>query len=163
MLPTGTWLVAEMTQKAPFEIGFFPFPSIDGSAIAPPAGVGGGVFVSARSQHKAQALEFLDWMFSKEEAEHRTEVFNAIPAFPIDTGALKVSPLFKQVLEDLSKSEDESAFGYNIDVLTPANFNEVMFSGFQDVLNGKRTPQEQAQALQAAWAKAKKAGDILTR
>jgi len=163
MDPTGTWLVSDIGQKASFPVGFFPFPSIDGSDVSPPAGVGGGLFVSARSKHKAQALEFLDWMFSKKEATHRAEVFNSIPAFPIDTSSLKVSPLFKQVISDLSKSEDESAFGYNIDVLTPANFNDVMSSGFQDVLNGGRTPEQQAQQLQAAWARAKKSGDVLKR
>ena len=102
-------------------------------------------------------------MFSREEATHRAEVFNAIPAFPIDTSKLKVSELFKQVIGDLSKSEDQSAFGYNIDVLTPANFNDVMSTGFQDVLDGNRSAEEQAQQLQAAWAKAKKAGDVLKR
>src|SRR5215217_3781857 len=42
MNPTGTWLVPEIVQTVQdFEVGFFPFPSIDGSGISPP--VGGGV------------------------------------------------------------------------------------------------------------------------
>jgi raffinose/stachyose/melibiose transport system substrate-binding protein len=163
MVPTGTWLVSDIGQKASFPVGFFPFPSIDGSPVTPPAGVGSGVFVSARSKHKAEALVYLDWMLSKKTAQQSIETFNSIPAMPMDTSGLKVSPLFKQVLTNLSKSEDASAFGYNIDVLTPANFNDVMSSGFQDVLNGKRTPEQQAQQLQAAWQKAKQAGDILKR
>ena len=164
MLPTGTWLVSQITQQAPFEVGFFPFPSIDGSKVAPPAGVGGGWFVAERSKKKAAVYEFLDWQLSKDTASNQVEVFNAIPAFPLDTSGLKVSPLFKQVLDDMAKSqEDESAFGYNIDVLTPANFNEVMSSGFQDVLNGSRTAKQQADRLQAAWAKAEKAGDTLEK
>jgi ABC-type glycerol-3-phosphate transport system substrate-binding protein len=52
---------------------------------------------------------------------------------------------------------------YNIDVLAPQNFNEVMFSGFQEVLNGTRSPAEQAAALQDAWAEAKKQGKIATQ
>jgi ubiquitin len=36
-----------------------------------------------------------------------------------------------------------------------------MFEGFQEVLNGTRTPEEQADALQDAWAEAKAAGDTL--
>jgi raffinose/stachyose/melibiose transport system substrate-binding protein len=163
MLPTGTWLVADLAQKASFPVGFFPFPSVDGSPVTPPAGVGAGHFVAARSRHKAQAMEFLDWMLSEETAKQSIEAFNTIPAEPVDTGELKVTPLFKQILDSLAKSEDESAFGYNIDVLTPANFNDVMGTGFQDVLNGRRTPQQQAQQLQEAWQKAKKAGDILKR
>jgi len=36
-----------------------------------------------------------------------------------------------------------------------------MFDGFQEVLNGSRTAQEQADALQAAYEKAKAAGETL--
>ena len=41
---TGTWLVSEIVETVQdFEVGFFPFPSIDGSGISPPAGVGTGL------------------------------------------------------------------------------------------------------------------------
>jgi raffinose/stachyose/melibiose transport system substrate-binding protein len=162
-VPTGTWLVSDITQKASFPVTFAPFPSIDGSPISPPAGVGGGYFVSAKTKHMPQVMEYLNWWMSKQQAQHRIETYNQIPAFSVDTSSLKVTPLFKQVLTSLSKSEDPSAFGYNIDVLTPENFNDVMSTGFQDVLNGGRTPQQQAADLEAAWKKAKKSGDILKR
>ena len=40
MIPTGTWLVSEITDntKDKFDVGFFPFPAIDGNKISPPAG-----------------------------------------------------------------------------------------------------------------------------
>ena len=71
---------------------------------------------------------------------------------------LDVPELFRTVLVDVSKSTEIGALGYNIDVLTPQNFNEVMWSGFQKVLNGSKSPAEQAQALQETWAAAKKQG-----
>ena len=40
---------------------------------------------------------------------------------------------------------------------------QVMFSGFKQVLDGSRSPKEQATALQEAWEKAKKKGDIPTQ
>ena len=44
---TGTWLVSEIVETVQdFEVGFFPFPSIDGSGISPPAGVGTGTFIA---------------------------------------------------------------------------------------------------------------------
>ena len=47
MNPTGTWLVSEIVHAVQeFEVGFFPFPSIEGSGISPPAGVGTGWFVT---------------------------------------------------------------------------------------------------------------------
>jgi len=74
-----------------------------------------------------------------------------------------VPELFKEVLEDLSTTAEAQSFGYNIDVLAPQTFNGVMFSGFQAVLDGTRSPAEQSAALQDAWATAKKQGKIATQ
>jgi hypothetical protein len=38
-----------------------------------------------------------------------------------------------------------------------------MFTGFQEVLDGTRSPAEQSAALQDAWATAKKQGKIATQ
>jgi raffinose/stachyose/melibiose transport system substrate-binding protein len=67
------------------------------------------------------------------------------------------------VLQDLEQAENPDSFGYNIDVLAPQNFNTVMFDGFQEVLGGERTAQEQAEALQEAYQKAKEAGLTLEK
>jgi ABC-type glycerol-3-phosphate transport system substrate-binding protein len=154
MNPTGTWLVSEIVQTVQdFEVGFFPFPSIEGSGISPPAGVGSGLFVANKANNPEGAIEFIDYLQQDDTARLIIERLNTIPAHPVDTGGLEVSELFKQVLEDLSQSPQEEAFGYNIDVLAPQNFNEVMYEGFREVINGTRTPEEQAAALQRAWAK----------
>jgi raffinose/stachyose/melibiose transport system substrate-binding protein len=162
MLPTGTWLIPDLDELVQdFEVGFFPFPSIDGSSVSPPGGVGGGLFVAANTEVPEAAFKYLDYTMSKESVDRGIEVFNEIPAFQIDPAEYSVSPLFETVLDELSEATNPDAYGYNIDVLTPANFNRVMFEGFQEVLNGTRTPEEQADALQEAWAKAKAAGDTL--
>ncbi len=161
---TGTWLVSEIVETVQdFEVGFFPFPAIDGSGISPPAGVGTGTFIAKEAKNPEGGIALIDYFQQEDTARIIMETFNTIPAHPVDTKGLDVPPLFKQVLDDLSKSTEAGAFGYNLDVLTPANFNEVMFSGFQEVLNGTRSPSEQAAALQDAWAKAKKQGKIATQ
>jgi raffinose/stachyose/melibiose transport system substrate-binding protein len=161
---TGTWLVSEIVETVQdFEVGFFPFPSIDGSGISPPAGVGTGTFIAKEAKNPEGGIALIDYYQQDDTARIIMETFNTIPAHPVDTKGLDVPPLFKQVLDDLSKSTEAGAFGYNIDVLTPANFNEVMFSGFQEVLAGTRSPEEQAVALQDAWATAKKQGKIATQ
>jgi raffinose/stachyose/melibiose transport system substrate-binding protein len=163
MLPTGTWLVPEIVQAIQdFEVGFFPFPSIDGSTISPPAGLGSGLFVAKNAKNPEGAITFIDYLLQDDTARLIVEKTNTIPAHPVNMEGLDVPELFKQVLEDLSQSPQVESFGYNIDVLAPQNFNEVMFTGFQEVINGSRSPEEQAAALQAAWEKAKKQGDVLT-
>jgi raffinose/stachyose/melibiose transport system substrate-binding protein len=164
MLPTGTWLVSEIVQTAQdFEVGFFPFPSIDGSGISPPAGLGSGLFVANEANNLEGAIEFIDYLQQGDTARLIIEKLNTIPAHPVDTRGLDVPELFKQVLDDLSESPQAEAFGYNIDVLAPQNFNEVMLSGFQEVLDGSRSPEEQAAALQNAWEKAKSTGSVPTQ
>jgi raffinose/stachyose/melibiose transport system substrate-binding protein len=160
MIPTGTWLVVEIDETVQnFDVEFFPFPSIDGSGISPPGGVGGGLFMAAETDAPEATLKLLDYLqFNEENVKRDLELFNTIPPFDIDTSGLDVTPLFQSVLDDLSESE---GFGYNLDVLTPQRFNTVMFDGFQEVLNGDRTPEEQAQALQAAWEEAKEKGETL--
>ena len=163
MLPTGTWLVPTIAETVQdFEVGFFPFPSIDGSGIAPPAGLGDALFVSKDATNPEGAIKFIDYLLQEETVRKSLETFNNIPAQAVETEGLDVPGLFKAVLDDLSKSTEEGAFGYNLDVLTPLNFNDVMFTGFQEVLGGGRTPQEQVDALQAAWEKAKRQGKIAT-
>jgi ABC-type glycerol-3-phosphate transport system substrate-binding protein len=164
MLPTGTWLVSEIVQTVQdFEVGFFPFPSIDGSGISPPAGLGAGLFVAKEASNPQGAIEFIDYLLQDSTARLIIEKLNVIPAHPVNPKGLDVPELFKEVLEDLSASPEAQSFGYNIDVLAPQNFNEVMSTGFQEVLNGTRSPAEQAAALQHAWAEAKKQGKIATQ
>jgi ABC-type glycerol-3-phosphate transport system substrate-binding protein len=160
MIPTGTWLVVEIDETVQnFDVEFFPFPSIDGSGISPPGGVGGGLFMAAETDAPEATLRLLDYLqFNEENVKRDLELFNTIPPFNIDTSGLDVTPLFQSVLDDLSESQ---GFGYNLDVLTPQRFNTVMFDGFQEVLNGDRTPEEQAEALQAAWEEAKEKGETL--
>lgn len=163
MLPTGTWLVPTIVDSVQdFEVDFFRFPSIDGSSISPPSGVGSGLYIAKDARNPEGAITFLDYLQSDEAAHFTLENFNMIPAHPVNTQGLDVPELFRKVLDDFSESPQAEAFGYNIDVLAPQNFNEVMFSGFQKVINGSRSPEEQAAALQEAWAKAKQQGNVPT-
>ncbi len=164
MNPTGTWLVSEIVQAVQdFEVGFFPFPSIGGSGISPPGGVGAALFVAANAKNPEGAIEFIDYLLQDDTARIIIEKFNTIPAHPVDTEGLDVPKLFEHVLESLSETPEAQAFGYNIDVVAPQNFNEVMYTGFQEVINGARSPAEQAGALQEAWADAKRAGKTPAR
>ena len=164
MNPTGTWLVPEIVQTVQdFEVGFFPFPSIEGSGISPPAGLGAGLFVAKEASNPQGAIEFIDYLLQGSTARLIIEKLNVIPAQPVDSKGLDVPELFREVLEDLSASPEAQSFGYNLDVLAPQSFNKVMFTGFQEVLDGTRSPAEQSAALQDAWATAKKQGKIATQ
>lgn len=71
-----------------------------------------------------------------------------IPPYPLDGLDVEMSPLLREAMEALSMDR----MGVNIDVPTPEAFNTTMLDGFQAVLAGDRTPEEQAAALQAPVA-----------
>ena len=151
MIPTGSWLVAEIEDNAEFEAGYIPFPAPDGPGIFT-GGLGSGPYVSATTDKEEEAIEFLDFLASPEHGKWVVENLATIPPMEVETEGLDVSPLFAQVLEDTATLAEGGDFGLNIDVLVSDAFNEAMYDGFQGVLTGQRTPQEVAQALEAEQA-----------
>ena len=151
MIPTGSWLVAEIEDNADFEVGYVPFPAPDGQGIFS-GGLGSGPYISANTDNKKAAVEFLDFLASDEHAKWIVENLATIPPREVDTKDVDVSPLFAQVLDDTADLSGSGDFGLNIDVLATDAFNEAMWDGVQGVLTGQRTPQQVAKALEAAKA-----------
>ncbi len=149
MIPTGSWLVAELEDNADFEVGYIPFPAPDGPGIFA-GGLGSGPYVSAGTEHEEEAIEFLDFLASPEHAKWVVENLATIPPREVDTEGLEVSPLFAQVLEDTAELSTSGDFGYNIDVLVTDAFNEAMYDGMQAVFTGQATPEQVAANLEAA-------------
>jgi raffinose/stachyose/melibiose transport system substrate-binding protein len=157
ILLTGTWLISDISANVTdFEVGWFFFPSIEGKPIYPPAGLGSGYFVSAKTAHPLEAAKFLDFLFSEEAAKVWMENMSRVPPIKVDTSSFNLSPLLKFAVGALQSQE----MGYNIDVLTPDTFNTMMGDGFQAVMLGEKTAEQQAQDLQKAWEEAIAAGKI---
>jgi raffinose/stachyose/melibiose transport system substrate-binding protein len=158
---TGTWRIAPYADPAqmPDPVGFFFYPSINGSEVVPPAGVGSGYFVSANTENPEAAYRFLDFLFSEQAAAHWLEGMNRIPPLELNAGDYEIPELLQLVLEDIQNNS--AAMGYNIDVLAPDNFNAVMFDGLQEVIGGVKTAEQQANDHQQAMEAAKAAGKVI--
>ena len=146
MMPTGTWLIQNISDNAAFEAGWFFMPKPGGGDPLPPAGLGSGYFVSAQTEHPEEAKKFLEFLFDPANASYWVEGMSVIPPYEVDTAGMEIQPLTGFAMEALATVP----MGYNIDVLTPDAFNTVMLDGFQAVLGGDRSAAEQAAALQAA-------------
>ncbi len=150
---TGMWLLSDILAKSQgFETGFFAFPSIDGKVAMPPGGMGSGVMISKATAHPDEAAAFMDYLFSEEAAKIWYETGQVIPPVNVDPSGFEMEDLFRffaTTIRGASTGEGEG-LGYNIDVLTPPEFNTQMKDGFQKVLEGALTPEDQAKALQAA-------------
>ena len=153
MLLTGTWLVSDILDNVQdFEVGFFALPSIDDSVVLPPGGMGSAVMISAATQHPNEAAALLDFLFTEEAAQVWIEQGQAIPPIDVDPSGFELPDLFRFVIDTVRTNSTAGGLGlgYNIDVLTPPEFNTAMKDGFQAVLEGNLTAEEQAEALQAA-------------
>ena len=158
---SGTWNIEDFSnpEKTQEPIGFFFLPSINGNPVVVPGGIGSGWMVSAATKHPAEVMEFLDYLVSDKMGPRRVTEINAVPAYPINTEGVAVPELLSFALGIISEQAD--SMGYNIDVLTPDNFNKVMWDGFAAVLAGSKTPEQQAADLEAAMKVAVEKGDAV--
>ena len=63
----------------------------------------------------------------------------------VDLTGIEVDPLTALIYEAPQKAGDEGVqFGYNVDVIAPPEFNDAMLTGFQAILAGDKTAEEQA-------------------
>jgi len=154
MVPTGSWLVGDIeAAEVDFEVGYMPFPSESGPGIWT-GGLGSGPYVSANTKNPGAALAFVDYLVSQEHGRWVVENLATIPAFPVDTTGVEVSPLFAQVLNDTATfAGGDADFGTNIDVSSTDVFNKAMFDGIQAILTGQKTAEEVAKDLDAAYKK----------
>lgn len=151
---TGSWLVADIENNMPdYEVGFVPFPSIDGKPPVWISGVGSAFYITAKSQHPDEAAELLDFLFSQEAVAKWTADAKYFVPEQFDTSSVQMSALQKQIVDVLqsANSPDAPKFGYNVDVLAPPQFNDMMQNGFQAILAGQKTPEQEAADLEAAW------------
>ncbi len=152
--PTGSWLANRIEANVTSdEIGFSVFPAPPGAKGAYwDSGIGSAWVISAKSAHQAAAAQFLDYLISPEAAVLWVGKASYFLPVQVDTANLQLAPLFKSILETLgSAAAGEISLGYNIDVLAPAAFNEAMQTGFQAVIAGDKSPEQQAADLQTAW------------
>ncbi len=151
---TGSWLVGDIVENMPDqEVGFVQFPEITGGqGQAWVSGVGSAYYITSKTEHPTEAAMLLDYLFSPEVvARWVGEAQFFVPA-QFDTASVEVAPLAKSILDVLqTATAPGTQFGYNVDVLTPPQFNDAMTNGFQAMLAGDKTAVQQAADLQAAW------------
>jgi raffinose/stachyose/melibiose transport system substrate-binding protein len=151
---TGSWLTGEIEEQMPdTEIGFVPFPEIEGGkGRVWISGVGSAWYITSTTDNPDEAAAFIDYLFSQEAAEKWISVSRYFVPVDIDMTNIEIGPVNQAIIETLQTAGEEGAqFGYNVDVLAPPEFNDMMQNGFQAILAGDKTPEQQAADLQAAW------------
>jgi len=156
MLPTGTWVVSEIAEfSKDHNVKMMPWFDMEtGEPRAYTLGCGSAYYISADTQHPEEAAMLLDYLFSEEAAKIWIEGASRIPPIPVDISELAIEPLELYVIDTLKAAAEGTSgtsLGWDIDLIVPESFNQMMVDGFQAVYAGDKTAEEQLADLQRLW------------
>jgi ABC-type glycerol-3-phosphate transport system substrate-binding protein len=151
MYPMGTWFAAPAAD-ASFEVGVFPVPGFDGND-AVPVFTGGGVTVSATSEHPEEARLFAV-EFSTDQ-DNLTAFMRADALFPVIDGYVlpdDVSDIFKESYAvTMEAAKTTGAFAWEAgDRSLPPGFADAVYAAAQSILTGG-SAEDAAASLDAKW------------
>lgn len=156
----GSWAVNVYKQLNPeLDYAFFSLPEVsDQHAIKVWGGAGSSFMVHARSKSKEEALRFLEWITQAPQQTFLVNETNNLPAVKMDPE--KFPSILKKLGNDLKMSVEDFPSGSpeQADKLThpnvwPKNEDsrviEVINRGLQQIVMGRKSPQEVAQEIQS--------------
>jgi raffinose/stachyose/melibiose transport system substrate-binding protein len=154
--PTGTWMIGGIDENMEegYEVEMVPFPSLQGGERVLPGGLGSAWFISSSTEHADTAAALLDFLYTPESIQKWVEGPAWVPPLEFDASGFDTSPLLGFAIATAQaggKGEAGSNLGHYIDIATPDAFNEMMQDGFQAVVAGLKTPEEQLADLQQRW------------
>lgn len=154
LLVNGSWATGTHAEALPGrELGMMPLPSLDGEHRVYSAGSGGAFWLSANAQEPEVAQDFLEYVFSDDALSIWVEQAQLVPPVELDASAYDTNELQQRIATAASGDGDpEKNLGYQVNHgLAAAPFLNMMTEGFQAIIAGDKTPQQQADDLQAAW------------
>jgi len=151
----GAWnpgVIASLTpdEKPLPDLGWFPFPEVDGGEGEPGAILGGFDSYSCSAEAPPECAEFLDFLIS---SDVQTDYYTAFNAPPVNTVAQEAvtEPYLKQILESYNAAPFVSVW---LDTLYGLNVGNALNVGVVDLLAGKSTPEDLVKAVDDAAKKA---------
>ncbi|MEV6104961.1 extracellular solute-binding protein [Streptomyces sp. NPDC051940] len=160
MYPMGCWFAAAADKsELKDDIGVFNWPTDDGSVLS--AGyTGGGLSVNAKSRHLDAAKKFaLAFQLDKSNLDNSVKSDALYPAIKGYTPPADTGPVYQASYDLWQASAQQNAtvkaFAWETgdDALLPGLDAKVHASA-QDVILGRKSPQEAAEFLDAEWEKA---------
>lgn len=151
MLSNGMWILSSLLEANPDienKIGFAPYPSyMENSSPVVLSAEDSGYSISATTEYKDEAIEFLNFLFSAENQKKYSEISKAPSAFTDVDAEWAPENIVKEV-------SDAVANAVNIGF---TNEKPAGFSGddagrmMQELFADKYTPEEFAKAYENAW------------
>jgi raffinose/stachyose/melibiose transport system substrate-binding protein len=152
MLLNGTWQIGA-SKDAPegFELGSFPFPSVEGgkgdqSDVL--AGVAAAFGISEKAQNKADAVTLLKFLTSPEVMTKYVELRKTMVTVKDATTEAAAGPVLYGISHDLMSAAGHLDPFY--DTAMPPKATNTYYTSLQGVLDGSVKPADAAQRLEDA-------------
>jgi raffinose/stachyose/melibiose transport system substrate-binding protein len=146
----GQWAPAVQKDNSPDKngigdnLGWFPFPMVEGGAGDPNDAVGGGNGFAIGKNASPEAIDFVKYLTSAESQVELAKIGVAIPV--VKGGEAGMSdPLLITLQESLAKAE---YFQLYYDQALPPAMGSVINDSTQGIFAGTLTPEEAAQAIE---------------
>jgi ABC-type glycerol-3-phosphate transport system substrate-binding protein len=150
----GAWepgVVASLTpdQKPLADLGWFPFPAIEGGQGDPAAMMGGVDGYSCSAQAPKECPAFLNFYMQKKYQENYAKAFQTLPASK-EAQAVVTDPALKAILESYNSAPYVTLW---LDTTYGLGVGNAMNTGVVNMLAGKGDPASIVQAMNDAAAK----------
>lgn len=132
-----------------FDIGWFNFPAIDGAPGDSKELTGSpqGFMVSNKTKHPEEALKFLEFLTSEEEAQ---EMVKATGMISSSQGGINEEIASDYVIEMVKTIEESSKMNIWMDIALDSKVAEVYLNKVTEMLSGDVTAEEVMKAVQNA-------------
>ena len=128
------------------DLGWFPFPAVEGGVGKPNDILGGGNGYILGKKAPAAAIEFLKYITSVDSEKYLVEVFGIIPTVKGAEAAIK-DPNLSKIASTVAQAE---YFQLYYDQYLPPAVGEVVKDAVQSLMSGKTDPKATAEMVEKA-------------
>src|SRR5262245_19841841 len=152
----GTWCVNIFFTEGFKDFAMFRFPTVGGGKGDPNANflVPQGFQVSSKTQHAAEAVEWMSFLTSDAVAAKYAEFTKSIPSNPALVDKVPdTSEQYRWIVKDVASFSEPVNV---LDVLLEASVSNAYLDAGVEVLNGTKTPEQAMEFIRATALAAKK-------
>ena len=131
------------------DLGWFPFPAVEGGNGDPTAMMGGADGYSCHVDAPAECADFMNFYAQTEWQEKYAEAFNTLPANGEATASV-TDPALQDILGAYSEAAYMTVW---LDTLLGQNVGNALNAGVVNMLAGQGTPADIVSAVESAAAK----------
>jgi raffinose/stachyose/melibiose transport system substrate-binding protein len=130
-------------------ISWFPFPQVEGGAGDPTDALGGGDGYAIGKNAPPEAIDFVRFLVSKDTQTELVKAGIAVPPTVKGADAALEDPNLKEIVKRLAEAEYYQLY---YDQYLPPAVGQTVNDATQGLFAGTMTPEQVAQAIEAAAA-----------